>query len=88
MVEDSLIPALPLVLRHHLVVVAAVTDPAVALWAVGPAEDGADTYRKAAAIAALSDRRRIAARLRGLGVTVIDAAPGQLSTRLAARISA
>jgi len=83
MVEDSLIPALPLILRHHLVVVGAVMDPAVARWADGPAGEGADTYRKAAAIAALSDRRRIAARLRGLGVTVIDAPPGQLSTRLA-----
>lgn len=83
MVEDSLIPALPLILRHHLVVVGAVMDPAVVRWADGAAADGAETYRKAAAIAALAERRRIALRLSGLGVTVIDAVPGQLSTRLA-----
>jgi len=83
MVEDSLLPALPLILRHHLVVVGAVADPDVTQWATGPSDDGPDTYRRAAAIAALAERRRIATRLRGLGVTVVDAAPGQLPGRLA-----
>lgn len=83
MIEDSLIPALPLVLRNHMVVVGAVTDPAVAKWATAEVTDGPGAYRKAAAVAALSERRRIAARLRGLGVTVVDASPADLSTRLA-----
>ena len=83
MIEDSLIPALPLVLRHHMVVVGAVTDPAVAKWATEEVTDGPGAYRKAAAVSSLADRRRIAARLRGRGVTVVDAAPGDLSTQLA-----
>ena len=41
--------------------------------------DADDAYRKAAAVAALDERGRAAARLRGLGATVVDAAPGQLA---------
>ena len=40
-------------------------------------------YRQAAAIAALDERARTIARLRGLGAVVIDAPPGQLAGRLA-----
>ena len=36
-VEDSLLPALPLITRTHLVVVAAVRDPQVEAWADGTA---------------------------------------------------
>jgi uncharacterized protein (DUF58 family) len=88
-VEDSLLPALPLITRTHLVVVAAVRDPQVEAWADGTAavddaEDPAEVvYRQAAAIATLAERRRTVARLRGRGVTVIDVAPGRLASELA-----
>jgi uncharacterized protein (DUF58 family) len=80
---ETLLPALPLVGRHHLVVIAAVVDPAVARWAASSPEDAGGAYRKAAAIAALAERRRVAARLRALGATVVDAPPGELAPRLA-----
>ena len=82
-VVGSLLPALPLISRNHLVVVGAVLDPAVARWADEPPIDVAGAYRKTAAIAALAERRRLVARMRGLGVTVVDAVPGALSTSLA-----
>ena len=82
-VDEWLVPALPLVVRDHVVVVAAVRDPDVARWASTPAEDASSTYRRAAAVAALEERRRTVARLRGLGATVVDAAPGTLAPRLA-----
>jgi uncharacterized protein (DUF58 family) len=82
-VTQSLVPALPLIARDHLVVVASVTDPEVREWAAAsPIEAGA-AYRKAAATAALADRRRVVARLRGLGAVVVDAPPGHLAPDLA-----
>ncbi len=82
-VGETLIPALPLISRNHLVVVAAVQDPQVVQWALASPRDGVGAYRKAAAVAALDERRRTTARLRGLGATVVDAAPGQLAPQLA-----
>jgi uncharacterized protein (DUF58 family) len=82
-VMESLVPALPLVARHHLVVVAAVRDPDVAAWARDRAADDEEAYRKAAAIGALEERRRVRARLQGLGATVIDAPPRKLPSQLA-----
>ena len=82
-VEEWLIPALPLLLRSHLVVVASVRDPDVARWARGGASDVTGVYRQAAAVSALDARRRTIARLRGLGVTVVDARPGRLAAELA-----
>jgi uncharacterized protein (DUF58 family) len=82
-VAETLLPALPLIARNHLVVVASVTDPEVEGWARStPAEAGA-AYRKAAAMASLEARRRTVARLRGLGAVVVDARPGQLAPELA-----
>jgi uncharacterized protein (DUF58 family) len=82
-VAETLLPALPLIARDHLVVVASVADPEVRGWALAtPAEPGA-AYRKAAAVAALADRRRTVARLRGLGAVVVDAPPGRLAPDLA-----
>ena len=87
-VENSLLPALPLLVRTHLVVVAGVRDPDLERWAAGKGAVGdldpeAVAYRRAAAIDALDQRRRTVARLRGRGVTVIDAAPGALARELA-----
>jgi uncharacterized protein (DUF58 family) len=82
-VAETLLPALPLIARDHLVVIASVADPEVRGWASAtPVEPGA-AYRKAAAVAALADRRRTVARLRGLGAVVVDAPPGRLAPDLA-----
>jgi uncharacterized protein (DUF58 family) len=82
-VGESLLPALPLISRNHLVVVAAVQDPDVVRWAVTTPTDASGAYRKAAAVQALDERRRTTARLRGLGATVVDAPPGRLAPLLA-----
>lgn len=81
-VAQTLVPALPLVLRDTEVVVVSVTDPEVQGWADTPAEDDEAAYRRAAATGALEERARLAARLRGLGATVVDAPPGVLAGRL------
>ena len=81
--EESLVPALPLITRSHVVVIGAVRDPEVERWAVERGDDPEVVYRRAAALAALAERERVAARLRALGATVIDAAPGRLSGDLA-----
>lgn len=82
-VTDTLLPALPVLVRSHLVVVGGVRDPAVATWAEDRPRDGSEAYRKAAAVVALDDRRRTAARLGGMGATVVDARPGRLAPELA-----
>jgi uncharacterized protein (DUF58 family) len=81
-VDEWLVPALPLVIRDHVVVVAGVTDPDVARWATSPSRDATGAYRRAAAVGALEARRRTVARLRGLGATVVDARPGRLAPAL------
>jgi uncharacterized protein (DUF58 family) len=81
--EEYLVPALPLIARSHLIVVGAVRDPEVERWAAAPTTDPESAYRRAAAIGALAERARLSARLRSLGVTVVDAAPGKLSGDLA-----
>jgi uncharacterized protein (DUF58 family) len=81
-VGETLLPALPLVARNHLVVVGAVQDPAVVAWATGAADDAEAVYRRAAAIEALDARARATARLRALGAIVVDAAPGRLAPAL------
>ena len=82
-VADTLLPALPLVVRDHVVVLASVQDPAVVELARSRPSDPAGAYAKAAAIASLEERRRLTARLRGMGVTVVDAPPGRLAPELA-----
>lgn len=79
---ETLLPALPLVLRDHLVVVAAVRDPEVDRWARGVPEHAEAAYRKAAAQMTLARRREAVGRLRGLGATVLDAPPGHLAGAL------
>ncbi len=82
-VTDSLVPAMPLITRTHLVVVAGVTDPAVHRWATEPARDDDEAFRRVAAVRALETRRRSAVRLTSLGAIVIDAEPGRLAVELA-----
>lgn len=82
-VPETLLPALPMVLRSHLLLIAAVRDPQVEHWArVVPADAGA-AFRKAAAVQALDRRARTVTRLRALGAVVIDAPPGRLAPDLA-----
>jgi uncharacterized protein (DUF58 family) len=82
-VGESLLPALPLLVRHHVVLIAAVRDPDVSGWAVTRPDDADEAYRAAAATTALAERDRAIARLRSLGAVVIDAPPGQLAAKLA-----
>jgi len=82
-VEQALLPAIPIITRRHLVVVAAVQDPAVMAWAAGGAHQWpSEAYREAAAVNVLHQRARATARLRAAGAIVVDAAPGQLATEL------
>jgi uncharacterized protein (DUF58 family) len=82
-VAETLLPALPLITRSHLVVVASVQDPDIVRWARADPEDESEAFRKAAAVTALEERRRTTARLRGLGATIVDAPPGKLGAQLA-----
>ncbi len=79
---ESLLPALPLIASRHRVIVAAVHDPDVVRWAQMSPSDPEEAYRAAAAVDALDERARSAARLRGMGATVVDAAPGELAGKL------
>lgn len=83
-VEQALLPALPIITKRHLVVVAAVQDPVVKQWAEGdtPQQWVSDVYREAAAVNLLQQRARATARLRAAGAVVIDAEPGQLAVEL------
>ncbi len=82
-VEQALLPALPIITRRHLVVVAAVQDPAVREWADGGVHQWpSEAYREAAAVNQLGQRARAVARLRAAGAVVVDAAPGRLAVEL------
>ncbi len=82
-VAETLLPALPLVLRRHLVMVVGVTDPEVLAWARAVPTDATGAYRKAAAVSGLDSRSRTVARLRALGADVVDAEPQHLAMALA-----
>ena len=82
-VEASLLPALPLISRTHLVLIGAVRDPEVVAWSQAPVTNAEEAHRRAAAIDYLAERDEAIAKLRALGAVVIDAAPGKLSTELA-----
>lgn len=80
---ETLIPALPLLLRHHLVIVGSVRDPDIDAWREQPAADTTDAYRAAGAVTVRRARDRTADLLRRLGATVVDAPPGEFAGRLA-----
>ena len=82
-VEEGLFRDLPLVARTHLVVVARSATRRWGEWARSVPTDAGSSYRKAAAVAALANRRQLVATLQAMGVTVVDAAPGELAPRLA-----
>ena len=85
-VEQTLLPALPVVAREHAVIVGSVRDPALTGLLDQPSDGDAErAYQAAAAADVLAARERAAARLRGLGVEVVDAGPDDLAARLTDR---
>ncbi len=81
-VGESLLPALPVLTRSHLLLVGAIQDPQVRAWADGPVTDVEGAYRQAAAARTLRARERAAARLRAAGATVVDVPPERLASEL------
>lgn len=81
-VQESLAPALPLLGRRHVVLVASPTDPTVAAWASTPPRDATAAYRMSAATEALAARSRTARALTSVGAPVVDAPPALLPGRL------
>ncbi len=81
-VGESLLPALPVLTRSHLLLVGAIQDPEVRAWADGAPTDHESAYRQAAAARTLRARARAAARLRAAGATVVDAPPHRLAAEL------
>ncbi|MEE2038692.1 DUF58 domain-containing protein [Nocardiopsis sp. CT-R113] len=80
--EEGLLPKLPLLTSRHLLLIAAVRDPAVDEMA-GERGGAEALYRAAAAERTLSERRRVTAELRRMGVEVVDASPEHIAPALA-----
>ncbi|WP_422744149.1 DUF58 domain-containing protein [Mycobacterium sp. WMMD1722] len=80
--DEGLLRVLPQLAGRHHVLIAAVSDPRVDVLASGRG-DAAAVYDAAAAERSRTDRRAIAARLRGGGVEVVDAEPQRLAPALA-----
>ncbi len=81
-IEESLLPTLATLTTHHRVVLASVSDPALAEMAARRTTS-AEAFDAAAAERTLSLRQRTATVLGRLDVTVIDATPEDLPPRLA-----
>lgn len=80
-VEESLLPTLATLTRHHRVVLASVADPALSAMA-SDLSSTPRVYDAAAAERTIGLRRRTAEVLQRLGVHVIDAEPEQLPVAL------
>ncbi|MBK6871642.1 MAG: DUF58 domain-containing protein [Kineosporiaceae bacterium] len=83
-VDQGLLPVLAQLTSHHLVVLASVSDPALAEMAAGR-EDAHAVYGAAAATRTLLDQDGLAAELRRFGVEVVTGTPDHLPPRLADR---
>ncbi|MFW2384085.1 MAG: DUF58 domain-containing protein [Acidimicrobiales bacterium] len=81
-VREYVLPALPLLVRTHLVVVASVADPDVQYWTSQPIVDEETMYLRAAAIEETQRRKRVAADIAALGVRVIDEPPATFAQAL------
>ncbi|HUE90475.1 DUF58 domain-containing protein [Pseudomonas sp.] len=81
-ITESLVPAIPLLARRHLLMVASPADPTVRSWSTRAPRDAAAAYRMASALKSESDRRRSARLLGGVGAQVIDEPPDRLPLRL------
>ena len=82
-VLEPLLRAIPVLLARHLLVVASVRDPEVESLATAVPWTSEDAYDRASAAGSVTWRDRAAARIRGLGATVIDAQPGALAAAVA-----
>ncbi|GAA4090045.1 DUF58 domain-containing protein [Nocardioides kongjuensis] len=88
-IADGLLPVLPVLTRHHRVVIASVRDPELSRMAALADEEGPtpptadDVYAAAAASHELERRERTRAMLVRLGVDVVDADAGDLPPALA-----
>ncbi len=80
---ETLVPALPLLLSRHLVVVGSVQDPDVEHWRTTAPTDTDQAYRAAGAVTVRRARDRTGQLLLNLGALVVDAPPGELAARLA-----
>ncbi|MGO4384548.1 DUF58 domain-containing protein [Specibacter sp. RAF43] len=81
-VEEGLIPLVAQLVRHHVVVVASVRDPALDAARLERTTTTL-TYRAAAAEHALGRRAAITAVIKQLGAEVVDALPHELPPQLA-----
>ena len=81
-VHEGLLPALGPLLRRHVVLVAAVADPAVAAL-TRQRNDTEGVYAAAAAEAADADRRAVATLLRRRGVVVTESPPDTFASHVA-----
>jgi uncharacterized protein (DUF58 family) len=82
LVEENLIPVLPVLAARHRVLLVSVTDPEVARTAAAR-DTTAQIYAAAAAENLLAERALIRERLRHLGIRVVAAAPDHLPEALA-----
>ncbi|WP_067858030.1 DUF58 domain-containing protein [Nocardia shimofusensis] len=81
-VEENLLPALPVLAHRHRVLVVSVVDPEIA--AAAAARDSLDDiYLAAAAESALAERSLVQESLRRKGIEVVSAAPDRLPSLLA-----
>lgn len=81
-VSESLAHALKILGSRHIILIAGVTDPAVAAWAGADPGDVDETYLAAAASKALASRAQTAALLKARGAIVVDAVAEQLPLEL------
>lgn len=82
---ESLFSALPVLLARHLVLVASARDPGTDALARSDVSSSEDAFGKVAAAMALESRERTAARLRAMGVDVVDRPAGELAGAIADR---
>ncbi len=81
-IEEGLLPVLPMLTARHTVLLAAVADPRVGEMAAGR-RDVRLVYDAAAAERATDERRRLTSLLRRRGVEVVDAPPAQFAPAVA-----
>ena len=74
----SLLDAVPVLTRRHEVIVASAEDADLTSLVATPPTSPLDAYRASVALDVLDARRRVAARLRGSGASVVEAPPQTL----------
>ncbi|MEA2391911.1 MAG: hypothetical protein QOK31_2020 [Solirubrobacteraceae bacterium] len=75
----SLVHAVPVLARRHMVVVASVSDPDLAAATQTPPAALLDVYAATAALDVLAARSRVVAQLTRAGARVIESPPGELA---------